>query len=150
RCLVAPHMSHPGGCRLARWSGRGRVSDLGELGPQPACADPRLVVGDAHAPGCDVHGHPLDARLAGKVAFDAGLAFAAGDVRRGQFDRGRAHVRAPMPAGACGGAAHWLVGWKRRSRSALPMTVTELAAMASAASTGGKIPAAASGTRSRL
>jgi CheY-like chemotaxis protein len=31
-----------------------------------------------------------------------------------------------------------LVAWKRRSRSALPTTVTELAAMAAAASTGGQ------------
>jgi hypothetical protein len=39
---------------------------------------------------------------------------------------------------------------KRRSRSALPTTVTELVAIATAASTGGKIPAAASVTSSRL
>jgi len=39
---------------------------------------------------------------------------------------------------------------KRRSRSALPTTVTELVAIAAAASTGGRIPAAASGTSSRL
>src|SRR5215472_13934103 len=134
---------------MTRWSGSGRVSDLGEFGPKLACAGLCLVVGDAHTPGSDVHAHLLDAGLAGQVAFDVGLAFVARDVRRGQFDHGRVHRRAPMLAGAgaragvCGGAARWLVGWKRRSRSALPTTVTELVAMTTAASTGGRIPTAA-------
>jgi len=42
------------------------------------------------------------------------------------------------------------VAWNRRSRGALPTTVTELVAMAPAASTGGRIPAAASRTSSRF
>src|SRR5262249_56261858 len=109
------------------------------------------------APGGDVHGDLLDAGVAGEVALDVGLAFVAGDVGRGQLDAGLVHLFAPMAVGTAavvgvGGRVVALpsVAWKRRSRSALLTTVTELAAMATAASTGGRIPAAASGTSSRL
>src|SRR5207247_9362213 len=110
----------------------------------------------AHALGPQVDGHLFDARLTGEVALDVRLAFGAGNIRRGQLDIGEVHVFAPMLAGACaaagvcGSGPSWLAGRRRRSRSALPTTVTELVAMVSAASTGGRIPAAARGTRSRL
>src|SRR5262249_59609960 len=81
----------------------------------------------------------------------------AGDVGRGQLDAGLVHLFAPMAVGAAavvgvGGRVVALpsVVRKRRSCSALPTTVTELVAIATAASTGGRIPAAASGTSSRL
>src|SRR5262252_1078710 len=75
----------------------------------------------------------------------------------GQLDDGQAHLLAPVLAGAypaarvgCRARAWLTVAWKRRSHGALPTTVTELVAMATAASTGSRIPAAASRTSSRL
>src|SRR5215831_19106885 len=147
------------GCRprTASRSGCGGVSDLAELGAQlvGTCALP--VVGDAHPPGSDVDGDLFDAGVAGEVAFNVLFAFAAGDIGHGQLDDGLVHLLAPVAAGAAAAAgvgdgvtALLSVVRKRRNRSALPTTVTELVAIATAARTGGRIPAAASGTSSRL
>src|SRR5260221_11263074 len=85
--------------------------------------------------------------------------FLTGDVGRGQLGGDRVYGLAPSTAvsGAVGvavtecGADGCPGVWpKRRSRSALPTTVTELVAIATAASTGGRMPVAASGTRIRL
>ena len=150
QCLVAPHMSHPGGCRLARWSGRGRVSDLGELGPQPACADPRLIVGDVRTRlvatstvTCSMPGSPakspsmlalhLPQEMSGAVSSiwpgSCACSDAGGGVRRRGTLAGGMEAAQPQRVSDDGDRAG---GHGERGEH------------------GRKIPAAASGTRSRL
>src|SRR5262249_3198420 len=129
-------VANPG--RLAV-SGCGRVSDLGELGAELVWAGALLVVGDADPPGGAVDGDLLDAGAVGEVAFNVLFAIVAGGVGRGQLDGGLVHLCAPVAVGAAaaagvgGGVVALPSVWKRRSRSALPTTVTELVAIATAA-----------------
>src|SRR5260370_27578707 len=153
-CLSSPVSS--AGRGAAGLSGLGGVPDLGELFAGRGGAGVLGVVGDADARGVQVCAHLPDARLAGQVALDVLLALGAGDARCRQLDGCPVHTLTPSleAVGTAGVAVPRRGGRgavpKRRSRSALPTTVTELVAIATAASTGGRMPAAASGTSVRL
>src|SRR5215469_3589708 len=116
-----------------------------------------LAVGDSYAPGADVRGDLIDARVhrSGRLRCSPRICRRRCRAVSSMMAR-RICLLRYWPARirrrgwGCRARAWLTVAWKRRSHGALPTTVTELVAMATAASAGGRIPAAASRTSSRL
>src|SRR5487761_1240419 len=141
-------------------SDRHRVADLVEPGADGGLIDHRTVVDEAHRLGGDLDLHLPDPGQGGQLRLDGVLAVVTADVggNQGQVCHEDVSLHAFI-SGHAAMAGSGRVAWagtreegaaKRRRRRALRTTLTELKAIASAAQIGGRMPSAASGTRTRL